>query len=376
MSSLAQEEARSISENCVWGQRKRFADGKVTVPFSRFLGYDRGEDGSLVINPEQAVIVRKIYGLFLQGLSPFAIAGRLTEDGVTSPGGKDHWNASCVRSILSNEKYKGDALLQKSYTVDFLTKEKKPNEGEIPQYYVSKNHEAIIPPATFDMVQRQLVVRRGGKNRRSGVSIFSSRIKCGDCGSWYGSKVWHSNDKYRHVVWQCNHKFEGDKCTTPTLEEDDVKRMFVSAANSVITEKSEIISAFEVIKESLFSTAALEAERTELETDINVTAELMQSAITENARVALDQDEYTERYNGLVERFDKAKERYAVVCELITERTAKREQIELYLSELSRLDLIIAFHDDVWLSMIDYITVNDAEDITFRFKDGTEVHTH
>ncbi len=113
LASFAQEESRSISENCTWGQRKRFADGKVTVPFKRFLGYDRGDDGNLVINEEQAETVRRIYGLFLQGRSPNAVARLLTAEGVPSPGGKQTWSSGTVRSILTNEKYKGDALLQK-----------------------------------------------------------------------------------------------------------------------------------------------------------------------------------------------------------------------------------------------------------------------
>ena len=153
MSSLAQEESRSISENCTWGQRKRFQDGKVTVPFKRFLGYDKGEDGNLVVNEEQAVIVRRIYGLFLTGMSPALIARTLTSEGVPTPGGKQKWNASCIRSILSNEKYKGDALLQKVYTTDYLTKKKKKNQGEVPQYYVKDNHTAIIDEKTFALVQ-------------------------------------------------------------------------------------------------------------------------------------------------------------------------------------------------------------------------------
>ena len=125
MSSLAQEESRSISENVKWGHRKRFADGKVTVPFKRFLGYDKGENGNLVINEKEAVIIRMIYRNFLEGLTPHKIASLLTARGILSPGGKSKWNPNAVRSILSNEKYKGDALLQKSYTVDFLTKKQK-----------------------------------------------------------------------------------------------------------------------------------------------------------------------------------------------------------------------------------------------------------
>ena len=163
MSSLAQEESRSISENVTWGQRKRFSDGKVCVPYSHFLGYDKGEDGSMVLNEEEAKVVRRIYGLFLQGHSPYAIAKRLTEEGVRTPAGKEKWHSCTVKSILVNEKYKGDALLQKSYTVDFLTKKTKINEGEVPQYYVENSHEAIISPAVFDEVQHQMAVRHPGR---------------------------------------------------------------------------------------------------------------------------------------------------------------------------------------------------------------------
>ena len=234
MSSLAQEESRSISENCTWGQRKRFADGKVTVPFKRFLGYDRGPDGNLVLNKDEAVIIHRIYSMFLQGMTPHGIAARLTADGIKSPGGKDKWNAGAVRSILTNEKYKGDALLQKSYTVDFLTKKKKVNEGEIPQYYVEGNHEAIIQPEVFELVQQELKRRKQGRGPHSGVHLFSGKIRCGQCGEWYGSKVWHSNSKYRRVIWQCNHKYDGEeKCSTPHLTEDEIKTMFISAANKV-----------------------------------------------------------------------------------------------------------------------------------------------
>ena len=122
MSSLAQEESRSISENVTWGHRKRFADGKVSIPYSRVLGFEKGEDGNLVVNKEQAEIVKLIFRLFLEGMTPHSIAERLTKQGIKSPGGKDKWNQGTVRRMLSNEKYKGDALLQKEFTVDFLTK--------------------------------------------------------------------------------------------------------------------------------------------------------------------------------------------------------------------------------------------------------------
>ena len=144
MSSLAQEESRSISENVTWGQRKRFADGKVTMPFKHFLGYDRGEGGVPVINEKEAEVVRMIYKLFLEGKTAAGICKHLMSLGIPTPGGKTKWVQGTVMSILQNEKYKGDALLQKKFTVDFLTKKQKVNEGEVPQYYVEGSHPAIV----------------------------------------------------------------------------------------------------------------------------------------------------------------------------------------------------------------------------------------
>ncbi len=132
MSSLAQEESRSISENVTWGQRKRMADGKVSFAYSRFLGLDKDkETGKIVVNPEQAETVKLIFRLFLEGKTPHAIASHLTAQGIKTPGGKDVWNQQTIRRMLSNEKYKGDALLQKEFTVDFLQKKLKKNEGEV-----------------------------------------------------------------------------------------------------------------------------------------------------------------------------------------------------------------------------------------------------
>ena len=207
MSSIAQEESRSISENVTWGQRKRFADGKVSLPYKQFLGYRKGADGFPEIVPEEAGIVRRIYARFMKGLTPCAIARELTADGILTPSGKPNWQSSTVESILKNEKYKGAALLQKCFTVDFLTKKRKINEGEVPQYYVEHSHEPIISPEEFDKVQAEFERRKPLGRQYSGKSIFASRIVCGDCGSFYGPNVWNSNSKYRRVIWQCNGKF-------------------------------------------------------------------------------------------------------------------------------------------------------------------------
>ena len=208
LSSVAQEESRSISENITWGKRKRFADGEYSIPYSRFLGYDYG----MVINPSEARIVKSIYFLFLLGMSPYQISNLLTEYGVPTPGGKKAWNHGCVRSILSNEKYKGDALIQKSFTLDYITKKKKKNEGELPRYYVTGGHEAIIPPPLHEYIQEEMRRRLDFEHGRySGVRPFLGRIICENCGAAFRYSSWHSTT-YKDWVWECSSRWRGQKC--------------------------------------------------------------------------------------------------------------------------------------------------------------------
>ena len=375
MSSLAQEESRSISENVTWGQRKRMADGKVSFAYSRFMGLDKDkETGKIVVNPEQAEVVRLIFRMFLEGLTPHSIAAELTSRGIKTPGGKDVWNQQTVRRMLSNEKYKGDALLQKEFTVDFLQKKMKKNEGEVPQYYVEGNHEAIISPAVFDMVQAELARRKEGGTRYSGVSIFSNKIKCADCGGWYGSKVWHSTDSYRKVIYRCNRKYNGEKCQTPHVTEDEIKAAFVSACNRLVTEKKEIIANAEVIRKTLCVTTALQEEKSKLGEEMAVLVEMTQNIVAENARVAQDQDEYQKRYDGLVQRYDAAKARYDEVVSAISAKEAQSERLSDFIKVLKAQDGTISeFDGSLWGSMVEFVTVGRDKEITVTFRDGTEI---
>ena len=372
MSSLAQEESRSISENVTWGHRKRFADGKVSVGFSHFLGYDRGPDGDLVVNKEQARTVKLIYRLFLDGYTFHSIAKELTARGLETPAGKKQWRQGTVKSILTNEKYKGDALLQKRFTVNFLTKEMKENEGEVPQYYVENNHEAIISPQVFDWVQDEIKRRREGRKRYSGVSIFSSKIKCGQCGGWYGAKVWHSTDKYRRTIYRCNDKFK-NHCTAPHLTEEEIKAIFVKAVNQLISNKDEILGNVTLLKERLTDTGALEKERDRISTDLKLLADKVQQLIAENARVAQNQDDYDRNYNELVGRYDAAKKQYDKACETIQYRKARSRQMDSFIKELREQQLIEKFDERLWGSLVDFITVYSKENIRVTFKDGTEI---
>ena len=252
MSSLAQEESRSISENITWGQRKSFADGKIHLAYKHFLGYKKGEDGRPAIVEEEASVVRLIYRLFLDGKTQAGICRYLEDLEIPSPSGKAKWSKTTVTSILTNEKYKGDALLQKSFTVDFLQKKTKQNEGEVPQYYVESSHPAIIEPDEWDHVQAEFARRKALGNAYSGKSIFSAKLVCEDCGGFFGSKVWHSTDCYRRTVWQCNNKFKGgERCLTPTVDTETVQQLFIKAYNQMMGNRKQIIEDCEIMRKKL-----------------------------------------------------------------------------------------------------------------------------
>lgn len=297
MSSLAQEESRSISENVTWGQRKRFADGKVSIPYGQFLGYRKGADGLPEIVPEEAEVVRRIYRLFMQGKTPNAIARQLTAEGIPTPGGKQVWQFTTVESILTNEKYKGAALLQKRFTVDFLQKKMKINEGEVPQYYVENSHPPIIQPDEWDRVQTEFQRRKAVGKDHNCTRLFSAQIICGDCGEFYGSKVWHSNSKYRRVIWQCNGKFKGDhKCGTPHLYDSDIQRLFLSAVSKLFAERETILETCRLMQSTLTDNTAIDGECEEILREMDVVAGLIRCCVEENATLAVDQTDYQARY--------------------------------------------------------------------------------
>lgn len=205
MSSLAQEESRSISENCTWGVRKQFAKGVARMPFSSVLGFKRGVNGEFLVDEKEAKIVKAMFAMAVIGMTQAEIKKKLNDLGITTAYG-NKWNTtSTIKDMLTNEKYIGDALLQKTFTADFLTKQKKKNEGELPQYYVEGHHEAIISKEVFEYVGQKL---QSQAIRRVSVPL-SGKIFCGVCGERFGPRTWHAtnpndkNFKYRTRVWQC-----------------------------------------------------------------------------------------------------------------------------------------------------------------------------
>ena len=152
--------------------------------------------------------------------------------------------------------------------------------------------------------------RTNSGSRYSGVSIFSNKIKCADCGGWFGSKVWHSTDRYRRVIYRCNRKYNGEKCQTPHVTEEEIRAAFVSAYNKLVTEKKEIIANAELIRRTLCNADALQEEKRRLESEMAVLVDMVNNCIAENARIAQDQEEYQKRYDGMVAKYDVAKARY------------------------------------------------------------------
>ena len=375
MSSLAQEESRSISENVTWGQRKRFADGKVSIPYGQFLGYRKGADGLPEIVPEQAEIVRSIYRMCIEGMSTNSIAKYLTQQGITTPAGKQVWQRATVESILRNEKYKGAALLQKKFTVDFLQKKMKVNEGEVPQYYVEHSHEAIIKPAEWDKVQLELARRKNSPRYTVCNSPFAGKIICGDCGEIFGSKVWHSTSKYRRTIWRCNAKYEsGDPCSTPHLYEDDLKEHFITALSQLLTDRTALLEDGRLILTDLLDTATLDADSNRTLQELDVVAGMIRQMVNKNASQATDQVAYADRYNSLVERYEKLQTEYDSLLQQKERRQIQAEAVGNCLTALEELDLLdITFTDALWNTVVDLVTVFADDRLVFRFKNSVEI---
>ncbi len=348
MSSLAQEESRSISENVTWGKRKSFADGKISLPYKQFLGYRKGVNGLPEIVEEEAAIVRRIYRHFLEGKSPSWIAKRLTAEGIPTPGGKQNWRPNTVESILTNEKYRGDAMLQKSFTVDFLTKKTKVNEGEVQQYYITDSHPAIIPPEVFEIVQGEIAARKAAGRQNSSAHCFSGKVICGECGGAYGSKVWHSNDAYRRVVWQCNRKYtKGQaRCATPHLTDVQLEQAFVKAFSQMLTNKDSVLAAYRQVVKALGDTSALDEELAALGAEAETASQQVRECVEENARSAQDQAVFQQNYGGLFARYEEISARIATLQTDKATRSAKRKKIAEFLRLLERRDELIQAFDE------------------------------
>ena len=253
MASLAQQESQSLSQNIRLGLQYRYQQGKVPINHKRFLGYTKDTEGNLIIEPEQAEIVKRIYREYLEGASMDKIAAGLESDGILTGAGGKKWHTSTINKILRNEKYIGDALLQKTYTVDFLSKKRIKNNGIVPQYYIEENHPAIIPKDLYMLVQEELVRRRvvhtspsGKKHSYSGNHCFSQIVFCGECGEMYRRIHWN-NRGCKSIVWRCiSHLEHTDHvCHSRTVNELLLQEVMLKTINQTLGDNDNLVKTLQ-----------------------------------------------------------------------------------------------------------------------------------
>lgn len=377
MASIAQEESRSISQNVTLGKRWSMKEGRVSFAYKNFLGYEK-VDGKIVINEEQAKIVRLIYMLFLkEGKTCSGIAEYLKSKGIPTPSGKScNWTKNTITSILTNEKYKGDALLQKTYTFDYLEHKLVPNKGELPQYYVENNHPAIIERDIWEMVQTEMMCRSMLGAAYSASSIFVSKLVCGDCGRPYGKKKWHSTDKYTKEIYRCNDKYNKShaQCQTPTLTEEEIKEKFIRAYNLVMCDKQQVINDTLAVIEMLMGTDELDLEIAERQARIDEISKAVSVMVRENARTVQDQIEFARRYDELTKQYEEHKAALDKAVKEKAYKTGKATQMRASLEAMKKADdFLEEWSDEVWILMVESATVNRDNTITFTFISGQEV---
>ncbi len=369
MSSLAQEESRSISENCTWGIRKRMRDGKYSLAYSRFLGYDKGPDGKLVINEEQAKVVRRIFSEYIGGKSSTAIARDLQADDIPTASGEGMWCCSAVLSILQNEKYKGDVLIQKSFTESFLTHKSVKNNGELPSYYIEDDHEAIVSKEVFELAQ---VVRDSKKKKNTyRKNIFSQKLVCAECGGLYTKTTWKST-KGKRQVFICYNRYRGthSMCSTPHLMEEEIVPAFLKALNKALKDKDKVIQKAKMFIRDCQDTTALEKERDELREKIG---EIVKT-ISGNTTVVLDRFQYKAENEELYRQHEAINARYGEVLEELRQSksdVATGEEFLRYFAEMS--GPIKKFNELYWDKLLDRIIVDKGKKLTVVFVGGYRV---
>ena len=384
LSSLAQEESRNISENTRWGVVRRFENGKMIVNHNKFMGYTKNENGDLVIVQEEAEIVRLIFRLYLEGYSAKKISQYLEENGIKTATGQDKWYDSVIFKMLRNEKYMGDALLQKTYTIDFMTKKKVINKGIVPQYYVEDDHEPIIPKELFYRVQEELA-RRASMNKsavtrkKNQKSKFSSEyaltglLLCGNCGQEYRRVTWSRNDK-KKIVWRCSNRLtNGTKhCKkSETLEEGVLNRAVMEAINRITRGDGDFVGAFRQNVIRVIGSYSGEQEPDEYDEKIKEKEAEMAALIAENARVGSYTDEFDERYRRIAEEITILKEEQI-------EARRKKKLAASYEQRLKDMDSFLEkqtcqipeFDNDLVRRLIASIKVVSAEKLTIQFQSG------
>lgn len=384
--SIAQSESENISANVKWGKAQSARDGKVSFHYKSFLGYRKGKDGQPEIDPEQAAIVRLIYEKFLAGDSYSAIAKYLMDNGVPTPAGKEKWSESTIRSILSNERYKGDAVINKTFITDCLTKKVQVNNGERPKYYVENNHPAIIDAATFGRAQEERAKRSGKRKVKQvgtkteqgkycGKYALTELLLCGECGTPYRRCTWTVKGE-KKIVWRCINRLDYGKkyCHySPTVEESMLQNAIMSAILKTAKQNAEVLKTLK-----LHIGMGLDAEETEDKSldiqiriaEIDAEFKAMLQAVSAQTANTFDDSRVTALMNE--------KNRLLGQLEQISVTKQKRESAKSRLDEIyTILDGLknhpLTYDDKIIRQILECVIVESKEQIKVVFVGGLEV---
>lgn len=384
--SIAQSESENISANVKWGKAQSAKEGNVPFHYKNFLGYRKGEDGKPEIDPEQAEIVRRIYERFLAGDSLATIADNLNADGIPTPSGEGEWRRGRIASILTNEKYKGDAILNKTYIADCLSKKVKVNNGERPKYYVENNHPAIIDSGTFGRVQEELA-RRNGKRKVKQVGTkteqgkYSSKyaltelLICGECGTPYRRCTWTAKGK-KKIVWRCINRLDYGKkyChESPTIEESVLQEAIMGAIIKTAKQNADVLKTLKLHVGMGLQAADTEDDSLDLQiriAEIDAEFKAMLQAVDTNTLDSFDEDKASRLMNE--------KNRLQHQLDQIADAKQKRENAKSRLDEIFTIlegltNHLMTYDDQIVRQILECIVVESKDQIKVVFVGGTEV---
>ncbi|AEY67606.1 recombinase family protein [Clostridium sp. BNL1100] len=385
LSSQAQEESRNLSENTRWGLVRRFENGIVSVNHNKFLGYTKDKNGELVIVPEEAELVRRIFRLYLEGSSIVQIGKILDDEGITTVTGLTQWCPGVIDKMLSNEKYMGDVLQQKTYTVDFLSKKRVKNNGIVPQYYIQDDHEAIVPKELYYRVQEEKTrraslsksaVARKAKKEKSKYSskyALTDIMVCKECGQPYRRQIW-SKYGQKSAVWRCENRLKnGTKnCrNSPTLKEEVLQEAVMTAINSVVENRGEFVGAFRENVIQVIGSYSTKNVPTEYDGQIEKLQGEMLALIEENAKKGSLTEDFDEQYQRIAEQIKNLKQKK---LDLVRER----KQAESFQQRVTDMDVCLKkttceireFDNDLVRRLLQNIRVINEELIEIQFKSG------
>lgn len=389
LSSQAQEESRNISENTRWGLTRRFENGIISVNHTKFLGYTKDKDGNLVIVPEEAGIVKRIFREYLEGKSIIQIAKGLETDGIKTVTGLEYWHPGTIDKMLSNEKFCGDACMQKTYTIDFLTKKKVKNEGYAPQYYIEDNHEAIIPKDLFHQVQvekarraslnKSAITRKANKSKKekskySSKYVLTELLVCSECGHAYRRQTW-SKYGQKTAVWRCEDRLKSgtsSRCkNSPTLKEEQLHDAIMKAINKVVENSGDFIGTFRENVIRVIGNYSTQGITTEYDDQIEELQKQMLKLIEDNAKQGAVSENFDNTYKHISEQINELK--MAKIQHVQAQKKA-----ESYQQRVDELDKAIKtvnpqvrdFDQELVKRLINSIRVSKGMKIEIQFHSG------